>query len=94
MDERVMIERRCQSEMWTIDEWREDEDGLLAVIGRAMMLEDADPEMGPFEGEEGEMTVSVVGAEKHGNQRIHIGFMADGTSEPIEVRDPYLLDRI
>lgn len=87
MDERAMIERRLQSEGWTAKEWREDDlDGLLAVVGRAQVLEDNE-DVGLYEGDEGELALSVVGAEKYGNQHVHVGFMAEGYDSYVEVRD-------
>ena len=88
MDERGMIERKCASEMWKIQEWREDEDGLCAVVGRAEVLED-DEEAGLYSGDAGELTVSVVGAEEYGNQRAHVGFTPDeyDGDGAVEVRD-------
>lgn len=71
--------------------WRRGEDGDDEVlVGRFRLVDDVDDEAGPFAGEEGEVIVSVVGAAEYRNQRVYVGFVAEGTDSPGEVRDPSL----
>lgn len=80
MDERIkeMIQERLDSEGLTADSWREGDDGLEAVLGRWRVSEDEAGSMGMlFEGDEGELTACVVGAEQYKNERVMFHFTPD-----------------
>lgn len=94
MEEREIIKARCDSDGFVIREWRTNEDDETeAVVGRFVVIED-DEDMGLYEGDEGELVVSVVGAEEYNNQRAHFGLLVDDTDCPIEVRDVFNIEAI
>lgn len=91
MDHKEMIERACKAQGLDIKGWETDtdsgEDRPQADLGRVRVLED-DEEHGIFEGTEGVLKASVVGAAQHGNERVHFGYTEDDTDSCVEVRDP------
>lgn len=84
-----LIEASVKARGYGIESWENDdanEDGTQrAVLGNFIVLEDTDPTMGPFEGEEGVLYAYVVGSEKHDNVRVEFGFQSDGTDIPMTV---------
>lgn len=51
---------------------------------RVRVIED-DEEAGAFEGDEGWLTLEMVGAPEHGNERVSAGFLGEGMADPIEI---------
>jgi hypothetical protein len=83
MTHREMIQGALDKWGWQEVTWRTNEYGQEEVlVGLFRLL--TDTEMA-FAGEEGELIVSVVGAAKHGNERVYYGFMPEGTDCPSEV---------
>lgn len=83
-----MIQDACDKQAVPIKSWGQDEDYAeprpQAILGRASAITE-DEDRGLYEGCEGELTASVVGAPEHGNERVYFGFMEDGSDCPIEV---------
>lgn len=89
-----MIESAVAREGYTVEEWRDDPgDGLTGVIGRFVVAVEDENE-GLYEGDEGVLEVSVVGAPQYQNERVWFGFTADGTDGGAEVKDVSTLDPV
>jgi hypothetical protein len=93
-----LITKRVHADALVVLAWESDEDEgdgrERANLGRFVVVEDeGEVSEGPFEGEEGVLYASIVGAAKHDNIRVHYGLMVDGTDCPTEV-DPYQLEAI
>jgi hypothetical protein len=73
---------------WAVNEYGRDE----VTVGRFVVLEDHGNML--FEGEEGVLRVSVVGAAKYQNERVYLGLTTDGTESPEEVTDLSVLEAI
>lgn len=69
MTHRETIEKACQEHGFPIQEWVETDDGPEAVLGRAVVTTDGDPDIGPFAGDSGTLTCMTVGVASYGNMR-------------------------
>lgn len=88
MTEREMIEDACKRQDFTIQEWDEEhENGLTAKLGRYTVVTPDYEDDGLYEGDEGELTACVVGAEQYHNQRVSFSFIPDGCDAGPDVRD-------
>jgi hypothetical protein len=95
MEDRERIEAHCSQHGLKIDGWKEDdENGLTAQLGRWEVVTDEYDDDGLYAGDEGNLTASVVGGAKYGNQRVHVGFTPDESDGAIEVHDISALDPI
>lgn len=86
MTPRERIERRLNEEGFTAQDWKDTDDGITAVLGSFIVIED-DEDEGLYSGDEGELTACVVGAPEYGNERVAFAFKVEGFSEGVEVRD-------
>lgn len=97
MEDRERIEQALKARGWVVEKWREaGADGRLEAVvnpGRFVVIE-ADDSNGLYEGDEGELSATVVGAERFGNQRVAFTFTPDDyePGEGNEVSDLSLLD--
>lgn len=89
MDEQQKVEQGATAQGLTVQSWGQDDDGIFALLGRFVVDEDVDEEMGPFAGDEGELTASIVGSPAYGNERVAFFLRCEGM-DPQEV-DPSLL---
>lgn len=80
-----IIEVAAQDAGFPIKEWSEEDGRPVASLGRFVARYDDDDEM-YFEGDEGEIAVTVVGAAQYDNERPYFTFKPDGYSEGEEVR--------
>lgn len=81
---RQLIEAQLASDGLVPAEWRTDEDGdLEAVLGR-WRVTDEDEDKGLYEGDEGTLTVSVVGAAEYNNEQVKYYFTPEGQTGGIE----------
>jgi hypothetical protein len=87
MSERIktLIQARLDREGYAAKEWREGEDGLEAVIGRFVIVED-DEDRGLYSGDEGPLTACIVGSPEYHNERILFAITPEGQSGALEVR--------
>jgi hypothetical protein len=89
-----MIEAAVTARGLAVKDWRDDpDDGLTAVLGRFRVAVEDERE-GLYDGDEGVLIASVVGARQYGNERIYFGWTPDGMDEAGEVRDIMALDPI
>lgn len=86
MTQRERIEAELEHHMLVAEEWRDGEDGTEAVLKYRWGVIEEDEDAGLFEGDEGRVVASVVGAAKYGNERVSFGFVADGMDGPVECR--------
>lgn len=86
IDERVklLIQARLDRAGMVAHEWRDGDDGTEALLGRYAAFED-DDSAGLYEGDEGELSAYVVGAQRYHNERVMFGLQVDGTDCAIEV---------
>lgn len=75
MDHKQMIEEALRAEGYPAQRWTEEDDRPVAHIGRFTVTEDHEM---IFEGEEGEITVTVVGSGGYGNERVAFFFTPEG----------------
>lgn len=95
MDNKEMIEARCQREGLTIQAWDEEhENGLTAKLGRYTVVTPDYEDDGLYEGDEGELEACVVGAVQYGNQRVSFSFIPDGCDGGPEVRSLYAVESL
>lgn len=88
MEPRERIEQACQAQGLTIQGWHDDPDqGPTAELGR-WEVNNEDEAAGLFEGTAGKLEACVVGAAQYHNERVHFGFVEDGTDGAVEVSDP------
>jgi len=82
-----MIQEELDLQMLAIQGWRlgEGDEPEALLKGRWVVIEE-DEDAGLFGGDEGTVTASVVGSPKYGNERVFLGFTADGTESPVECR--------
>lgn len=95
-DDRIkqMIAARVADEGYTVESWREGDDGLEGIIGRFRVTDNEDEDYGIFEGDEGELIACVVGAQEYHNERVMFNFKADGTDGGNEAHNLASLDPI
>lgn len=96
MDERAMIERALARHGLNPDSWDEEaENGLTARFDNDWIVMEESEERGLYDGDTGKLSVCVVGAEEHGNQRVSFSFTPEGQDpdsgsevEPFEDIEP------
>lgn len=91
MTDREMIEARCNSEGLTITGWSDTDDGETAALGRWTVLTNDYEDEGFYEGDNGDLTACVVGAEEYNNRRVAFTFTPDGMDSGLEIRDLAIL---
>lgn len=92
MTNREMIEERCRREGLTIKSWKDTDDGETAVLGAFLVSTPDFDDDGLYEGDAGELTAVVVGAEQYGNRRVCFSFTPEGYDGGNEVRELSALD--
>lgn len=85
-DEKDMISRAVERHGYSVQEWREGEDGLEGVLGQFRVIEE-DEDTGLYDGDEGDLIASVVGAAEYGNQRVSFALLMEDYDMANEVRD-------
>lgn len=81
-----LIEERLRDDGLRTDDWKfSQEEGYQALLGRWEATHDMDLEMGPFEGEAGELVCTVVGSPEHGYEDTVYYFTPDGLEMPAKV---------
>lgn len=88
--DREIVERALATHGLTADAWENDADNgdrPTAKLGRWIVIED-DEDRGLYEGDEGELTCTAVGATEHGNLQSAFYFRGDGL-EVGERVDPF-----
>lgn len=83
---RRLIEERLRSDGLHPDEWRNDEDGQIEAVLGKWRVTDEDEDKGLYEGEEGTLTASVVGAPEHGNEQVKYHICLEDQEVGIECR--------
>lgn len=95
MTDREMIEDYAEYTMLSIESWdEENENGLTALLSHRWVVVHGDEDRGLYEGDEGVLTLCVVGAERYGNRRVSLSFVADGMDCGVEIVDLDVLDSI
>jgi hypothetical protein len=87
MDAKAMIEAAADSHGLTILGWDQGESGLEAQLGRYLVVSDDCEDDGLYEGDEGDLTACVVGAEEYRNQRVSFTLTTEDVEGGNEVRD-------
>ena len=81
-----LIEERLRDDGLRTDDFKFcQEEGYQALLGRWVAKHDMDLEMGPFEGEVGELSCTVVGSPQTGNEEVVYYFLPDGLELPAKV---------
>lgn len=95
MTDREMIEDYAEYTMLSIESWdEENENGLTALLSDRWVVVHDDEDRGLYEGDEGVLTLCVVGAEQYGNRRVSLSFVADDMDCGVEIVDLDVLDSI
>lgn len=94
MTAKEMIEERCKKEGLTITGWSMTDDGESANLGRWAVTSNEDEDYCLYEGDEGELSACVVGAEQYHNRRVCFSFIAEGMDEGNEVHSLSMLDPV
>lgn len=94
MNNREMIEARCEQQGLRILSWSDTEDGETALLGKFVVTTDEEEDYGLYVDDEGILTACVVGAEQYGNRRVCFSFITEGRDCGEEVHDLSALDRI
>jgi hypothetical protein len=87
--ERALIEAALSRAGYRAESWRASEENAgraEAVVGRFRVLQD-DDEAGLFADTEGVLTAVCVGSAERRNLRVAFGFLEDGMTADVEVRD-------
>lgn len=90
-EKQTFIEEHVRHTGYSVQEWREGEDGLEGSLGKFRANEDNE-DAGVYADTEGELVVSIAGAGKYHNERVHLAWVEEGMSEGMEVSPSGLTD--
>lgn len=82
MLERALARHGLEAESWIDRDADNDNRPTARISGRWNVVDDIEHE-GLYEGDEGTLTATVVGAAEHGNEHVAFYFTLDGADEAI-----------
>lgn len=92
-EQRKLIEQAAAEQGYTIAEFYDHaENGLTGKIGRFEVVSNLDEDYGFYDGDEGVLEASVVGAAIYGNVRVAFSFISDGADVGNEVHSFEVLE--
>lgn len=81
-----IIEEKLKHEMLAVDRFVDGEDVREAILKHTWEVVEDDENAGLFEGDEGEVRASVVGAPEYGNERVTFSLHTEDHTDGVECR--------